>query len=137
MYLTIICRPLIGSFVSGCMGRVVGPQGSSIINCLCIITSATISIVSFFEVAIRGSPVTLTIRPWFLNCNWGIYIDALSSSRLMVVFVVSFVVHLFTSYYRGSDPHLQRFYSYLSLFTGSRGVLVAADNFLRLFLGWE
>lgn len=137
MYLTIILRPLIGSAVSGLMGRLIGPQGSRLINCSCMLVSARISVVSFFEVAVMGSPVSVTIMPWFLQCNWGLYVDALSSSRLMIVFVVSFIVHVFTSYYRSSDPHLPRFYSYLSLFTGSMGVLVAADNFLMLFLGWE
>lgn len=37
----------------------------------------------------------------------------------------------------GSDPHQIRFMGYLSLFTGFMLILVAADNFIVMFLGWE
>ena len=37
----------------------------------------------------------------------------------------------------GSDPHLFRFLSYISLFTFFMLMLVTADNFIQLFLGWE
>lgn len=37
----------------------------------------------------------------------------------------------------GSDPHLSRFLSYLSLFTFFMFILVTSDNFIQLFLGWE
>jgi len=35
------------------------------------------------------------------------------------------------------DPHLTRFMSYLSLFTGFMLLLVTADNFVVMFFGWE
>ena len=37
----------------------------------------------------------------------------------------------------GGDPHLPRFMSYLSLFTFFMLILVTADNFLQMFVGWE
>jgi NADH-quinone oxidoreductase subunit L len=36
-----------------------------------------------------------------------------------------------------ADPHKSRFMSYLSLFTFFMLVLVTADNFIQMFLGWE
>ena len=36
-----------------------------------------------------------------------------------------------------NDPNQERFFSYLSLFTFSMLILVAASNFVQLFLGWE
>jgi NADH-ubiquinone oxidoreductase chain 5 len=35
------------------------------------------------------------------------------------------------------DPHISRFYSYLSLFTFFMLILITADNLLLLFVGWE
>jgi NADH:ubiquinone oxidoreductase subunit 5 (subunit L)/multisubunit Na+/H+ antiporter MnhA subunit len=54
-----------------------------------------------------------------------------------VVNVVSTLVHIYSCAYMAGDPHLPRFMSYLSLFTFFMLLLVTADNFLQLFLGWE
>src|SRR3989338_10180749 len=56
---------------------------------------------------------------------------------LIVVTTISFFVHLYSISYMGHDPHLQRFLSYLSLFTFFMLLLVTSDNFLQLFVGWE
>lgn len=55
----------------------------------------------------------------------------------LVVCSVSCLVHLYSIEYMGSDPHQIRFMGYLSLFTGFMLILVAADNFIVMFLGWE
>lgn len=49
----------------------------------------------------------------------------------------SFLVHLYSSEYMSHDPHIARFMSYLSLFTFFMLILVSADNFLQMFVGWE
>ena len=36
-----------------------------------------------------------------------------------------------------NDPHISRFVSYLSLFTFFMLILITADNFIQMFLGWE
>jgi NADH:ubiquinone oxidoreductase subunit 5 (subunit L)/multisubunit Na+/H+ antiporter MnhA subunit len=55
-------------------------------------------------------------------------------------FTVTFIstaVHFYSCGYMAQDPHIQRFMSYLSLFTFFMLILVSADNFLQLFVGWE
>ena len=56
---------------------------------------------------------------------------------LIVVTYVSALVHAYSVGYMSHDPHLQRFMSYLSLFTFFMLVLVTADNFVQMFIGWE
>lgn len=56
---------------------------------------------------------------------------------LVVVTTISFFVHLYSVSYMDHDPHLQRFLSYLSLFTFFMLILVTANNFLQMFVGWE
>lgn len=63
--------------------------------------------------------------------------DGLSSVMLVVVTLVSLLVHIYSLSYMVEDPHMPRFLSYLSLFTFMMLMLVTADNFLQLFLGWE
>jgi NADH-ubiquinone oxidoreductase chain 5 len=56
---------------------------------------------------------------------------------LIPVLFVSTLVHIYSVSYMGEDPHNQRFFSYLSLFTFFMLVLVAGDNYLIMFIGWE
>lgn len=63
--------------------------------------------------------------------------DTLSNVMLLVVSGVSFLVHIYSTDYMGSDPHVTRFLGYLSLFTFFMLILVTADNFLVMFFGWE
>lgn len=55
----------------------------------------------------------------------------------LVVGVVSGCVHLYSCTYMYTDPMLTRFLSYLSLFTFFMLLLVASNNFMVLFVGWE
>ena len=141
MYLLIIFLPLIGSFSAGMFGRVLGPTGSSIVTVVCLCTTFTISSLIFFEVALSGSPVYLKLTTWIdsgvFNVDWGFMFDSLTSIMCCVVTFVSSLVHIYSTEYMGHDPHLPRFMSYLSLFTFFMLILVTADNYVQLFVGWE
>ena len=54
---------------------------------------------------------------------------------LTVVTTISALVHLYSTEYMGTDPHITRFMSYLSLFTFFMLILVTANNLLQLFIG--
>jgi len=61
--------------------------------------------------------------------------DSLTVSMLLPVLVVSSMVHVYSISYMSSDPHNQRFFSYLSMFTFFMLILVAGENYLILFVG--
>jgi len=63
--------------------------------------------------------------------------DSLTVTMCCVVTFISFLVHLYSTEYMSHDPHLSRFMSYLSLFTFFMLILVTADNFIQMFVGWE
>jgi len=54
---------------------------------------------------------------------------------LIPVLIVSLLVHLYSVDYMGEDPHQQRFFSYISLFTGLMLILVTGNNFIVMFIG--
>lgn len=56
---------------------------------------------------------------------------------LVVINTISFLVHIYSISYMAEDPHIIRFFSYLSLFTFFMLTLISSDNFLQMFLGWE
>lgn len=53
------------------------------------------------------------------------------------VLIVSTAVHIYSIGYMEEDPHVQRFFSYLSLFTFFMLILITGDNLLLVFIGWE
>jgi hypothetical protein len=133
--------PLLGSIISGLLGRKIGVTGSHIITISCLIVTSIFSIIAFYEVGICDSPVSIQLTSWvnseYMNISWGFLFDSLTVSMLIPVLFISTLVHLYSINYMAEDPHNQRFFSYLSLFTFFMIVLVTGDNYLVLFLGWE
>nr|YP_010632647.1 NADH dehydrogenase subunit 5 [Cladonia furcata]WBP63453.1 NADH dehydrogenase subunit 5 [Cladonia furcata]WBP63577.1 NADH dehydrogenase subunit 5 [Cladonia furcata] len=141
MYLVIIILPLLGSIVSGFFGRKVGVSGAHLITCMCVIVTTLLALVSFFEVGLNNIPVSIILFKWVdsesLDVLWGFSFDSLTVSMLIPVLIVSSLVHIYSIGYMSHDPHNQRFFSYLSLFTFMMIILVTANNFLLMFVGWE
>jgi len=141
MYLAIIVLPLLGSIASGFFGRKIGVSGAQLITCLSVVLTTTLAILAFFEVGLNNIPVSIHLFRWIdsetLNISWGFNFDALTVSMLIPVLIVSSLVHIYSIGYMSHDPHNQRFFSYLSLFTFMMVILVTANNFLLMFVGWE
>jgi NADH-ubiquinone oxidoreductase chain 5 len=141
MYLALIVLPILGSIVSGFFGRKVGVSGSQLITCTCVLITTFLSIMAFIEVGLNNIPVTINLFRWVdaetLNISWGFNFDSLTVSMLIPVLIVSSLVHVYSIGYMSHDPHNQRFFSYLSLFTFMMIILVTANNFLLMFVGWE
>ena len=141
MYLAIITLPLLGSIVAGFFGRKVGVSGAQLITCTSVIVTTLLAIVAFFEVGLNNIPVSINLFRWIdsesLNVIWGFHFDSLTVSMLIPVLIVSSLVHVYSIGYMSHDPHNQRFFSYLSLFTFMMIILVTANNFLLMFVGWE
>lgn len=141
MYLSILALPLLGAATSGLLGRKLGVTGAHLITCVCMSTAAILSIVAFYEVALCGSPVSIHLTSWIdsgmMSVDWAFMFDSLTVSMLLPVTVVSSMVHIYSISYMAGDPHNQRFFSYLSMFTFFMLILVAGDNYLILFVGWE
>lgn len=141
MYLSIIILPLLGSIVSGFFGRKVGVRGAQIITCSCVIVTTFLALLAFVEVGFNNIPVTINLFRWidseWFNIIWGFQFDALTVSMLIPVLIISSLVHIYSIGYMSGDPHQQRFFSYLSLFTFMMIVLVTGNNYLLMFVGWE
>ena len=141
MYLSIVILPLLGSIVSGFFGRKVGIRGAQIITSLCIIITTILALIIFFEVGYNNIPVSINLFRWidseWFDISWGFYFDSLTVSMLIPVLIISSLVHIYSISYMSNDPHCQRFFSYLSLFTFMMVILVTGNNYLLMFVGWE
>lgn len=139
MYLAIIVLPLLGSIAAGFFGRKIGVTGAQIITTSCVLSTTFLAIIVFIEVGFNNIPVSVQLFKWIdsesLNVFWGFNFDSLTVSMLIPVLIVSSLVHIYSVGYMSHDPHNQRFFSYLSLFTFMMIILVTANNFLLMFVG--
>ncbi len=72
-----------------------------------------------------------------LNVGVGMQLDPLSCVMMLVVTGVGFLIHVYSTGYMAHEGGYYRFFGYLNLFMFSMLVLVLADNYLMMFVGWE
>lgn len=141
MYLAIVGLPWISYIVGAVLGRRCGRKGVSYISSICIVVSAILAIVGEMEVVLRESPVSVRIMKWMglerMDVEWGLMFDATSMTMTVVVLTISGLVHVYSNWYLGGDAHIIRYLSYLSLFTAMMVLMVTADNYILMFVGWE
>lgn len=139
--LLMVSAPLIASILVGLNTNRIPAWLSQVITCGAMIASTACAWMLFKYVAIDGNKIHIVLLKWFdvdaFIANWAIYIDVLTAVMLIVVTTVSLLVHIYSIGYMAHDPYIQRFMSYLSLFTFFMLMLVSADNFMQLFFGWE
>ncbi|RYE05527.1 MAG: hypothetical protein EOP33_05545 [Rickettsiaceae bacterium] len=141
MYLSILALPSIGALVAGLRGRALGVTGAQVITISCMVLATAFALVAFHEVALCRSSVSIDLGSWVstvgLSVSWSLLFDDLTVSMLLPVLIVSLCVHVYSVSYMDSDPHQQRFSAYLSMFTAFMVLLVTADSYLLMFVGWE
>ena len=71
-----------------------------------------------------------------LHIDFGLLFDPLSAVMLLVVTGVGFLIHVYSIGYMEDDPGYWRFFAFMNLFVFAMTLLVAADNFLFLLVGW-
>ena len=67
----------------------------------------------------------------------GLLLDPLSVAFTLLVTFVGSLIHVYSVAYMEHDRDRRRFFAYLNLFVASMLLLVLADSYLLLFVGWE
>jgi len=108
MYLTLIFLPLIGSILSGLMGRKLGVKGSHLITTSLMILTTTLAILAYIEVGFNNIPIYIKLTKWIdsdsINIMWSFNFDALTVSMLIPVLIISTLVHIYSIEYMSHDP---------------------------------
>ena len=141
MYLLVIFSPLVSFLLTAFLGNYFSRLASSFIVVFGTILSFFCSLYIFYEVILSSSsvliPLWVFINIDIYNINLGFFFDSLTSFMLCIITCISLFVQIFSISYMSHDPYLTRFMSYLSLFTFFMIILVTADNYFQLFVGWE
>jgi NADH-quinone oxidoreductase subunit L len=67
----------------------------------------------------------------------GLLLDPLSLAFVLLVTFVGSLIHVYSVAYMEHDPDRRRFFAYLNLFVAAMLLLVLADSYLLLYVGWE
>ncbi|HZD26962.1 MAG TPA: NADH-quinone oxidoreductase subunit L [Alphaproteobacteria bacterium] len=88
-----------------------------------------------------GGAQAETLWRWFdvggLRAHVGLYLDPLAVVMMLVITVIGFLIHLYSTEFMAGDEGYRRFFAYLNLFVAAMLLLVLADNLAFLFVGWE
>src|SRR5450759_3961048 len=136
--------PLAGFVLLTLLNRRLSRRAAALIGAGSVGLSAVMAIlvaVSFITSPPPGDAYRQVLWTWFdtggLAPQIAFYLDAMSVIFILVITVVGFLIHLYSTEFMERDEGFTRFFIYMNLFVASMLVLVLADNLLLLYLGWE
>ncbi|RPJ86488.1 MAG: NADH-quinone oxidoreductase subunit L, partial [Acidobacteria bacterium] len=140
----IILFPLLGALVNGVVGKRLSRGLNAVIGCLTVGLSFALAAVVFRELLLLGPDdrtISFKLFTWIesadLTVDAAFLLDPLSTVMILVVTGVGFLIHIYSVAYMADEPGYYRFFSYLNLFIFMMSILVLADNYLLMFVGWE
>ena len=120
------------------------PHTASLVSCSAAGISFVLSVVcvlQLLQLAPGSRVIDIDYFSWIragsFHATFGLYLDPLSSVMILVVTGVGFLIHVYSIGYMHGDPYYSRFFAYLNLFIFSMLMLVLANNYLLMFVGWE
>lgn len=140
--LIILLAPLLSFVVNVFFGHRLQRRSGWVGTAILGIEVVLAAIVAFGKLALNGDlPTVQTTYEWFVVGHYqvkiGYGIDNIAAIMLLVVTVISFLVHLFSTIYMEGDRRYPKFYAFLGLFTFSMLGIVLANNFLMMYVFWE
>ena len=139
----LIALPLAGAAILLLAGRRSDAWGH-LLGCATAIASFAVGAVLFFDMLGRDAEhraVHETMFSWVpvggLQVDFGMQLDQLSMCFVLLITGVGSLIHVYSVGYMAEDPDRRRFFAYLNLFLAAMLLLVLADNYLGLYVGWE
>src|SRR3954467_849332 len=122
-------------------GRRTNPWGPYL---ACAMTGAAFvyGLIAFFDLkGLTDRSVDLHLYSWIpvngFQVDAGLLFDPLSSTFVLLITGVGFLIHVYSLGYMAEDPRRRLFFAYLNLFIAAMLLLVLGDSFLSLYVGWE
>src|ERR1700738_51751 len=139
----VIALPLAGGAILLLAGRRSDGWGH-LLGCLAALASFAAGAVLFVDMLVRDAEHRVVHEALFswvpvggLHVDFGLQLDALSVCFVLLITGVGSLIHIYSIGYMAEDPDRRRFFAYLNLFLAAMLLLVLADNYLGLYVGWE
>jgi NADH-quinone oxidoreductase subunit L len=145
----IILFPLIGFALVGLFGQKTPKPAAGVLASLAVGASFVAAVANFL--ALRGLPEHTFLHEklytWMavgdFQVNVALMMDRLSGLMILIVTGIGFLIHVYSVGYMAHDHNdpqstrYARYFAFLNLFIVCMSLLVLADNYLLMFVGWE
>ncbi len=139
----LVALPAAGALVLLLTGRRADRWGH-LLGVATVVASFVVGLLIFLDtVALDPEQRTreLSIYEWIasgpLQIDFGLRLDPLSLTFVLLITGVGSLIHIYSVGYMSHDPGRRRFFAQLNLFVAAMLILVLANNFVLLYLGWE
>jgi NADH-quinone oxidoreductase subunit L len=139
----LVAAPLLGAAVLLCGGRRLDAVGHWIGTVLAA-SSFVIAVILFTDMlgkAAEHRAIGQHLFSWVpvagFQADISFQLDQLSMTFVLLITGVGSLIHLYSVGYMEHDERRRRFFGYLNLFLAAMLLLVLADNYLLLYVGWE
>ena len=139
----IIALPAAGAAILLFAGRRTNSWGP-ILGVLTVVASAVISVLMLLAMMDRPAKertVVQNVYDWVFvgsfQASFALQLDQLSIVFVLLITIVGALIHIYSLGYMSHDPDRRKFFGYLNLFVAAMLVLVLANNYLLLYVGWE
>ncbi len=139
----LIALPLLGAVVLIFGGRRTNSWGP-LLGILTVSASAVLGwwmLVAMLQNAPEQRTFNQTLFTWVsvgdFQADMAFQLDQLSMVFVLLITTVGALIHIYSLGYMAHDPDRRKFFGYLNLFVGAMLILVLANNFLLLYVGWE
>ncbi|MGB8930890.1 MAG: NADH-quinone oxidoreductase subunit L [Anaeromyxobacteraceae bacterium] len=144
----IILFPLFGAGINALLGRRLGKGNAAFIAVAVMVASFVFSLAAFSH-TLNGTVLHYAGPPWIqvagpdgralISVTWGLLVDRLSGTMIMVVTGVGTLIHIYSISYMSHEDEqgFAKFFTYLNLFVSAMLILVLGDSLILTFVGWE
>ncbi len=139
----VVLLPLLGFIILGLAGRLMSRRVVLIVAlgaCGLAFLCAALGFLSMLGTPAGARTSDQVIYTWVTSgdfqVSFGLYFDPLSAVMLMIVTGVGFLIHIYSAGYMEDDPGFWRFFCFMNFFIFAMALLVGADSFLFLLIGW-
>ncbi|WP_184615689.1 NADH-quinone oxidoreductase subunit L [Sphaerisporangium krabiense] len=139
----MIALPLLGAAILLLGGRRTDRWGH-LLGVVMSLASFVVAVLAFFQILgyaegerRRAVELYQFLPSGSLHVDMGLLLDPLSISFALLITGVGSLIHIYSIGYMAHDPNRRRFFAYLNLFVAAMLLLVLADNYLGLYIGWE
>ncbi|MGW8553502.1 NADH-quinone oxidoreductase subunit L [Streptomyces tubercidicus] len=139
----LVAAPLVGAALLLCGGNRLDRTGH-LIGTFFSVASFAVGVVLFADMLGRGAEDRALHQHLFswipvggFQADVAFQLDQLSMTFVLLITGVGSLIHIYSIGYMEHDERRRRFFGYLNLFLAAMLLLVLADNYLLLYVGWE